>query len=463
MLKKIVTTVGLVSVFGASTASAAAVNLSAATFTPYKIANETLATNNTTTGAGANLGTTFFDINDGTNSDLDVVLTTGFTGAVTGTSDYFVKVELTNAAYSTAAEAMTLVPADGSSTLFSGGLVGTSSAIYQFDISATLTSTATLTTTFADLATNGNPTVKMSIFETLTEANKAAGTSVSTGSKQIAAISPGVTNKTVLGSKKAEVSTAFKQIAGTPTTKVAILGTTTVATTGFVYASQATTAVIGDLLTPLTTIATITGDLSNGEWWMSTDCTNSAIVPTADKLKLNAAKTSGTQTGVKLVTESKVTLCNKTDGVAVIPKSAYTIGVNYAPGNTLSAGAADFTGAAIGNIGRNGTTQNINYLTTFASYNQRVYITNRGLVDATYAFTFQSEAGVTATAGTAATGTSKASSVLALKAADIVTLVGKTRTAATLTIVGTPALFGIATQQVNLSNGATDTVVYKKD
>jgi len=203
--------------------------------------------------------------------------------------------------------------------------------------------------------------------------------------------------------------------------------------------------------------------LSNGEWWLSTDCSNSTIVPTADKLTLNAAKTSGTQTGVKLVTEAKVTLCNKTDGVAVIPKSAYTIGVNYAPGNTLSAGAADFTGAAIGNIGRNGTTQNINYLTTFASYNQRVYITNRGLVDATYAFTFQSEAGVTATAGTAATGTSKAGSVLALKAADIVTLVGKTRTAATLTIVGTPALFGIATQQVNLSNGATDTVVYKKD
>ena len=469
MLKKIVTTVGLVSVFGASTAMAADVNLSAASFTPYKIANETLATNNTTTGVGTNLGTTFFDITNAGASDLDVVVTTGFVGAVTGTSDYFVKVELTNAAYATAAQAMTVLPAGigpgggGTSTLFSGGLVGSSSAIYQFDITATTPATATLTTAFTDLATNGNPTVKMSIFETLTEANKAAGTAVASGTKQIAAISPGVTNKTVLGTKNAEVSTGFKQIAGTPTTKIAVLGTTTIATTGFVDASQGTAAVIGDLLTPLTTIATITGDLSNGEWWMSVDCSNSTIVPTADKLTLNAAKTSGTQTGVKLVTESKVTLCNKTDGVAVIPKSAYTIGVNYAPGNTLSAGAADFTGALIGNIGRNGTTQNINYLTTFASYNQRVYITNRGLVDATYAFTFQSEAGVTATAGTAATGTSKASSVLALKAADIVTLVGKTRTAATLTIVGTPSLFGISTQQVNLSNGATDTVVYKKD
>jgi hypothetical protein len=155
-------------------------------------------------------------------------------------------------------------------------------------------------------------------------------------------------------------------------------------------------------------------------------------------------------------------LCNVTDGVAVIPTSAYTIGINYATGLADTPGAADVTGVSIGNITRNGTSQNINYLTTFASYNQRVFITNRGTVDATYAFTFQSEAGATATPGTAATGTSKAGSVLALKASDIVTLTGKTRTAASLAIVGTPANFSIATQQVNLSNGATDTVIYKE-
>ena len=116
---------------------------------------------------------------------------------------------------------------------------------------------------------------------------------------------------------------------------------------------------------------------------------------------------------------------------------------------------------SLGSVIRNGTTDNINYLTTFSSYNQRVYITNRALVDATYAFTFQTEDGVTATAGTAATGTSKAGTVLALKASDIVTLTGKTRTAATLSIVGAAAVFDISTQQVNLSNGATDTIVYR--
>jgi hypothetical protein len=463
MLKKIVTTVGLVSVFGASTTMAADVNLSAAAFTPYKIANETLATNNTTTGTGANLGTTYFDIANGAASDLDVVMTAGFAGSTTGTADYYVKVELTNAAYATAAQAMT-VTATGSQTsvLFSGGLVGSSSAIYQFDISDPTTATTTLGTAFADLATNGNPTVKMSIFETLTEANKAAGTSLSSASKQLAAISAGITNKTVPNAtaQNAEVSTEFKKFVGTPPGVTANIGTIKTATTGFVDGSAGTVATLTDLYTATTSVATFTGDLSNGTWWLSAACAEVAI-PAADQLTLNAAKTSGTKVLTDLGT--KFTLCNRTDGVEIIPKSAYTVGINYTAGNGSSAGALDFTGLVIGAIGRNGTTQNINYLTTFSSYNQRVYITNRGTADATYSFAFQTEDGTTATAGTAATGTSKGSSVLVLKAADIVTLTGKTRTAATLSIVGTPGNFGIATQQVNLSNGATDTVLYKSD
>jgi len=54
MLKKIVTTVGLVSVFGASTAMSADIDLSAATFTPIKVSNETLGKANFTTGIGTN-------------------------------------------------------------------------------------------------------------------------------------------------------------------------------------------------------------------------------------------------------------------------------------------------------------------------------------------------------------------------------------------------------------------------
>jgi len=453
-------------------------NLSAATLTPLKVSSETLGTADKTAGTGVNLGTTFFDITNGGNTalDIDFGMKTGFAGATTGTADYFIKVELTNAAYATAAEAMSITNPGGggaysslevvaTSTLFSGGTVGSSSAIYQFDISDNLSATATLSTTLTDLATNGNPTIKMSIFETLTEANKAAGAAVSTASKAIVAFSAGTKRKVTAANETAEVSTGFKKLttatAGV-TNLLGLLGNVTHNVNASHFNAQTGAATVkANLYAPATTVATITGDLSNGTWWMSaTGCTNSAAIPAANKLTLNAAKTSGTTTGT--IFDTTEHLCNVTGGVVVIPSSAYTIGINYTPGISSTPGSVDVTGLSIGAITRNGTSQNINYLTTFASYNQRVFITNRGTTDATYAFTFQSEAGVTATAGTAATGTSKAGSVLALKASDIVTLTGKTRTAASLTIVGTPSLFSIATQQVNLSNGATDTVIYKE-
>ena len=304
----------------------------------------------------------------------------------------------------------------------------------------------------------------MSIFETLTEANKAAGTAVSTANKQIIGFAPGLKRTVTVANEVAEVSTGFKKLttatAGV-TNLLGLMGNVTHAINTSHFAATGVATALSNLYTPGTTVATFTGDLSNGTWWVAkATCANFAAPPTANKLKLNAAKTSGTITGT--IMDGQEALCNVTDGVAVIPTSAYTIGINYATGLADTPGAADVTGVSIGNITRNGTSQNINYLTTFASYNQRVFITNRGTVDATYTFTFQSEAGATATAGTAATGTSKAGSVLALKASDIVTLTGKTRTAASLSIVGTPSLFSIATQQVNLSNGATDTVIYKE-
>jgi len=454
------------------------IDLSAATFTPIKVSNETLGKANFTSGTGANATVTFFDV-VGTDADLDmdVVMTTGFVGAKTDNDDYFIKVELTNAAYAIGAEAMVVTNNGGcpvgrckanetiaTSVLFSGGTVGSSSAIYTFDISETLSTTATVLTSFNQLATNGNPTIKVSIFETLTEANKAAGTPVSTASKQIIGFSAGNKRTVTPGNQTAEVSTAFKKYKDTSSTQKLLgsLGKISHAIqTGHKDAQAGGIAVIGNYYTASTTVATINGDLSNGTWWMALPgCANFAAIPAGDKLKLNAAKTAGTATGT--IFNAKSTLCNLIGGTVAIPAAAYTIDVNYTPGISLTAGAADVTGISIGSIIRNGTSQNINYLTTFASYNQRVYITNRGSADATYAFTFQNEDGTTATAGTAATGTSKAGTVLALKAADIVTLTGKTRTAASLAIVGTPGNFSIATQQVNLSNGATDTVVYKE-
>jgi len=466
MLKKIVTTAGLVSVFGASAVMAAPYNLSDATaVTPISFASETLGTTaGTQAGAGANVGTTFFNVAKGTNADLDVIMTTGFVGAV---KSYYVRVDLTNAAFAAAPGTITVADtlAAGSATVafFSGGALGSSSVIYDLAVSDTLPATATLQNGFSKLGTNGNASVTMSIFDTITEANKAAGVPITTKTKNTVSFKAGNIATVTPATETAEVSSGFlKYKNGTTTNLVAELGAT-----AFSLATLTSSADDGlniaaaDMFNSATSVVTVTGDLSLGTWWLSAaGCAGFAAPPTTDKLTLNAAKTSGTATLAKLITNG--TLCNVIDGTTAIPASSYSLGVNYAAA-TGTAGATDSTGVSLGAVIRNGTTQNINYLTTFASYNQRVFITNRGTVDATYSFTFQSEDGVTATAGTAATGTSKAGTVLALKASDIVTLTGKTRTAATLAIVGTPALFGIATQQVNLSNGATDTVVYKKD
>jgi len=454
---------------------AADLDLSAAVFVPLKVASETLATDTVTAGAGVNLGTTYLNIVNGgaANMDIDYSMKTGFNGSTTGGADYFIKVELTNAAYATAAEAMLITnPGFGkagniaTATLFSGGTVGSSSAIYQFDISDPISTTATISATLTDLGTNGNPAIKMSIFETLTEANKAAGDPVSKASQTIVNISAGLKRTVTPENEKAEVSSDFKKFVGASAGVTKLLSTlgnvTHAVNTGLFDATAGTTATLSDLYTPGTTVATITGDLSNGTWFMSkATCADFASPTVANKLKLNAAKTSGTATGT--IIDGAEALCNVVAGTTAVPASAYTIGIVYSKGSdSKSAGAAAAVGVAIGAVTRNGTDQNINYLTTFANYNQRVFITNRGTVDAAYSFTFQSEAGATATAGTAATGTSKAGTVLALKASDIVTLTGKTRTAASLSIVGTPSNFSIATQQVNLSNGATDTIVYRE-
>ena len=478
MLKKIVTTVGLVSVFGASAAFAVQnLTTTATALTPIKYASESLGTRNTTTGTGTNVGTTFFDV-IGSGTDLDVVATTGFAGTFTGTADYYVRVDLTNAAYAVGAGTMTVSNLgnerfqtaedtdSATSLLFSGGLVGSSSAIYKFDISNSITVTGTIQNKFTEIATNGNPTIKMSIFETLTEANKGdLGANISTSSKEVIKIQAGGKATTVAAVETAAVSTGFlkyvKSAATGTTNLLAELGATTFSTTtNTLDALDGSAIAAADLYTAASSVVTVTGDLSLGTWYLdSATCPGALAPPTAKKLKLNAAKTAGTSTVSILAANS--TLCNVVDGKTAIPKSGYALGINYTP-FTSTVGAIDFTGVSLGSIGRNGTSDNINYLTTFSSYNQRVYITNRGLVDATYAFTFQSEDGVTATAGTAATGTSKAGTVLALKAADIVTLSGKTRTAASLAIVGTPSLFSVSTQQVNLANGATDTIVYRQ-
>ena len=140
---------------------------------------------------------------------------------------------------------------------------------------------------------------------------------------------------------------------------------------------------------------------------------------------------------------------------------AAATGDNPTPPGSVFA-PATVTGV-IGEIDRGATTAHIPYLTTYAGYNNRIVITNRGNRDIDYTITYTPEAGTTATPGTDSKGMVAKSStrVLSLSGGDVVTLSGSTmRTAATVELAGTAREVQVSTVIVNLEDGSTDTVVY---
>lgn len=153
-------------------------------------------------------------------------------------------------------------------------------------------------------------------------------------------------------------------------------------------------------------------------------------------------------------------LCIEVDGTTQIPAT-----MNYmaAVDNTAIANAQfppadqEFT---LGKINRDGTTVRIPFLSTFDGYNHRVVLSNRGTAAIEYTMNFTAESGVTATSGAMASGTLQPG-VTTIPAADLVTLSGGGRTAATIEAVTTSGNLGVATVLINREDGSTDTVVYQ--
>ena len=147
---------------------------------------------------------------------------------------------------------------------------------------------------------------------------------------------------------------------------------------------------------------------------------------------------------------------------AEIPEGEYTVEVDYEGLPNRALPPLDMAETSIGRIRRDGTRVQIPFLTTYSGYTQRVVIVNRNTKPVSYAFSFNTEDGVTATPGEAAEGTVPRSSKLVLKARDIVSLEGgKTRTAATLDVVATSGTIDVATTTMNMEDKGTDTVVFE--
>lgn len=199
------------------------------------------------------------------------------------------------------------------------------------------------------------------------------------------------------------------------------------------------------------------GDFSIGSFALSTD---SCATTTADSLRLNVAKSEAI--ALTPVFEGTRSLCITVPNTneAAIPPSAFFVEADYVPLLNAAIGPTDLAETQIGRIRRDGASVQIPHLTTAAEYEQRIVIVNRSSRTADYNFNFTPASGVTTRDGAMAEGTVGAFSTLVLEAADVVTLVDGTETAASLNVVAPSSRIDVLTTQINLSSGDTDTVRY---
>ena len=160
-------------------------------------------------------------------------------------------------------------------------------------------------------------------------------------------------------------------------------------------------------------------------------------------------------------------ICIMVDGETIIPEtSRYAVSVDYEGAEDENTRVYPPKGKSrrLAYIEQNGIKITIPYLTTHSGYNQRIVVANLSGAPVEYNMTFHPEAGVEAEGGANAMGEfAEGTTVLSVANNDVVTISGdKTRTAARLIIkADVRKAISVATTQVNLQTGATDTVSYR--
>ena len=156
--------------------------------------------------------------------------------------------------------------------------------------------------------------------------------------------------------------------------------------------------------------------------------------------------------------------------------TASPITVGRACGANSSPQPCNTADAAAGKINREGTTVRIGFLTTASdfglgrqvwqgweggSYNQRLVIVNHGTDAAEYTLgEFSAENGVRVTASDDAEGIIQGGTAITMPVRDLITITGGARTSAILTVNANEDNVSVATTQVTLPEGQTDTVRY---
>jgi len=487
MLKKLLIPMGLVSALGASTVMAVDLDgLTAATKLTSVIANDSLLTTNAQAGSGANLGKTYYRVTNSTNDATTVanhIATTGSIGVGLGIGEQvWIRYTLTGGAFDGVATLamLSLNNGDNPDLISEGGAAGSSTVVYQYTVAGTVIDQAEdLIFTPVNVGWDGVSAlgVSVSTYERLSDATNSTN-ALTTKSGTILVGATGVRVLNNPASVTAEVASLFTAFNAAGTVVAADLGSISIDSSTVAAAAPVTAgtfavdSLTGDVfavddavtIAGATSLTTITGDFSFGTFTTSVNaCVAATGAISVAAGTLNAAKTTATVPSSLFSAIGAVgnhgSLCMTADGTETIPvAAAYTASIALAPVAARAQAQAVRT-ATFGAIKHNGTTVQLPYLTTFEGYNQRLVIVNRGTTDATYSVTFTPETGSTATAGTAATGTVAAGSTSSIKVTDIVTMTGKTRTAGAIVIVAPTTSLSVATNQVTLADGSTDTVV----
>ncbi|WP_026377034.1 hypothetical protein [Aestuariibacter salexigens] len=445
-------------------AALADVNLNTGATGPIQIANETIDGTDIVSG---NLIVT--NLSGVGGSDIDVNSALGFTIGE-GTSKY-VRVDLDGATFG-AVPVLTMtdsvgtalvVGTDYTATISQGGAVGDDYVIFEVaavsgggDLAPTdRVDLSAGTYRMAPYSVGSVSNVTYNLYETAADSVNETASLYTRGDGLLTVLNASnITNFTDENTLVATVASGFTQFE--PDTGVA---TTTTGATGSLDASDFTpatnffepdgTLVINTDILDDSQNVVFTGDFSFGTWTFETaaacDGSGTVLTPT-----INTAMDTATLTAVAdtAIVAQDWYLCVTVDGTETIMKSQYDI--------TL---VDDALTDGMGEIIYDTTTIEVPYLTTFADYNQRIYIINRGTTDAAYTMTFVGEAATTITPLAGATGVVPAGEMVALRAVDVVDLTGRTRVSATIEVEGTDGSISAATQTINLENGGTDTVV----
>ena len=319
---------------------------------------------------------------------------------------------------------------------------------------------------------NAPVTLTQSVHLDLSEARRGEDP-LSTKTKTIAVTARSLNTVATPGTVTATVASGFTRIAGTGAQPLGVL---TVAVGGGTRVDHldaqggSTIATLDDVARP-GVAAQGTGSLVTFEGDFNVGVFSQATVAVTAQASCASGTTLATRNAQRVVQERVVvpvaagntSFCmsvptTNTDEIMV---GDYTVAVDYQALTNAAFAPTDLGETTIGSIRRDGTRVQIPYLTTYENYVQRVVIVNRNRGPVTYSFSFVEEDGVETTAGEAATGTVPANGTLVVRASDIVSIAGKTRTAATLDVVAPNGTVDVATTQVNSNDQGTDTVIYE--